>query len=258
MLCVQQLSVYILTCNSPKYLPDILARCNSFADEIVIVDSGSTDNTLDIARSFNCKIFNRPLDNFREQRRFAHNCCTNQWVLAIDSDEIPSDDLIKEIQQLKAEGFKYDAYKIRRNWNVLGKWVHGLVPVPSPDYPIRLLDKNKVVFDERSTRSHETAHGYDILGVIETPLLHYTFETRAELESKLQLYSRLRAEDIIESGKSTGLFQLLLSPIGAWFKWYIVRRNCLDGYTGLILANYAARYTYHKYRIARSIRQQPK
>lgn len=255
MLCVEQLSVYILTCNSPKYLPDILKRCSRFADEIVIVDSGSTDNTLDIARSFNCKIFNRPLDNFREQRRFAHNCCTHQWVLAIDSDEIPSDELIKETQQLKVDGFKFDAYKIRRNWNVLGKWVHGLIPVPSPDYPIRLLNKQKVVFDERSTRSHETAHGYDTLGVIEAPLFHYTFETRHELESKLLLYSRLRAEDIIESGKSTGLFQLLFSPVGAWFKWYVVRGNWKDGYVGLILACFAMRYTYHKYRIARQLKK---
>lgn len=256
MLYVQQLSVYILTCNSPKYLSDILARCSLFADEIVIVDSGSTDNTLAIARSFNCRIFHRPLDNFREQRQFAHNCCTNQWVLAIDSDEIPADELITELQQLKAEGFKYDAYKIQRRWNVLGKWVHGLIPVPSPDYPIRLLNKNKVVFDQRSTRSHETAHGYDTLGVIEAPLLHYTFETRAELENKLQLYSRLRAEDIIESGKSTGLLQLLLSPIGAWFKWYIVRGNWQDGYVGLTLAYFAMRYTYHKYRIARQLKKQ--
>lgn len=225
-----------------------------FADEVLVVDSGSTDNTLEIAASYNCRVVYRKLDNFREQRQFAHNNCTYRWVLAIDSDEIPSDELINELQLLKQNGFLYDAYKIQRRWNVLGKWVHGLVPVPSPDYPIRLLDKSKVVFDERSTRSHETAHGYDTLGVIEAPLLHYTFATRAELESKLQLYSRLRAEDIIETGSETGWFKMLFSPIGAWLKWYIVRRNCLDGYTGLILANYAARYTYHKYRIARKMK----
>ncbi len=253
---MQALSVYILTCNSPKYLVEILQRCKSIADEVVIVDSGSTDSTLDIARNFGCKIVYRPLDNFREQRRFAHECCSNKWVLAIDSDEIPSEALVNDIQKLKSSGFNFDAYKIRRNWNVLGKWVHGLIPVPSPDYPIRLLNKEVVVFDNRSTRSHETAHGYKTLGAIEAPLLHYTFETREVLESKLQLYSRLRAEDIVERGEDAGLQKLLLSPLAAWFKWYILRQNWKDGYAGLVLAGFAFRYTYLKYRIAREMKSQ--
>ena len=251
---MQPLSVYLLTYNSPKYLPEILQRCKTIADEIVIVDSGSTDNTLDIAKTLGCKIFHRPLDNFREQRQFAHECCTHKWVLAIDSDEIPGDSLLDEINKLKAEGFSFDAYKIRRDWNVLGKWVHGLIPVPSPDYPVRLLNKDIVVFDSRSTRSHETAHGYQTLGVIEAPLQHYTFETREILESKLELYSKLRAEDLIEGNKNTGLLKLLFSPIAAWFKWYFVHQNWKDGYVGLVLANFAMRYTYRKYRIAREMK----
>lgn len=251
---MQQLSVYILTYNSPKYLAEILRRCRTVADELVVIDSGSSDNTLDIARQYNCKIFINPLINFREQRNYAHQCCTYPWVLAIDSDEIPSDELLATLLKLKQQGFTFDAYKIRRNWNVLGKWVHGLIPVPSPDYPIRLLNKEIAVFDERSTRSHETVHGYRTLGTIEAPLLHYTFETRPELERKLELYSRLRAEDVVEQGKSISVFKMFFSPLTAWLKWYIVRQNWKDGYTGVILANFAMRYTYRKYKIARQLK----
>lgn len=251
---VEKLSVYILTYNSPQYLPQVLGACKMVADEIVIVDSGSTDNTLDVARSYNCKIFHRALDNFREQRNFAHQCCSNKWVLAVDSDEIPSPELVAEIKRLKEGGFQQDAYRIKRNWNVLGKWVHAIVPISCPDYPIRLLNKEIVVFDERSTRSHETAHGYKTLGIIESALNHYTFETKEILNNKLELYARLRAEDIIEMKRPVSVFKMLFSPLAAWLKFYFIKQNWKDGYTGIVLANFAARYTYRKYKYARLLK----
>lgn len=247
------LSLYILTRDSQKYLRQILEASKSIADEIVIIDSGSFDDTFQIASEFKCRIFFRTLDNFRAQRQFAISKCKHDWVLSFDSDEIPSPELIQEIQQLKTNGFKHDAYSIKRKWNVLGKEVHVVYPIVSPDYPIRLFNKKIVVYDERSTRAHETPHGYNTLGQIESPLFHYTFETRRVLEEKLKQYSSIASEDLLEQKRPLHIGKLLFSPLAAWFKWFIVKGGYKDGSTGLVLASYAMRYTYLKYKKARKM-----
>jgi glycosyltransferase involved in cell wall biosynthesis len=244
------LSVYILTYNSQKYLAQILSCSNGIADELVIIDSGSTDNTLQVAHEFGCKIYHRPFDNFREQRTFALSKCNYNWVLTFDSDEVPSQELIEEIRNLKGKGFTHDAYCIKRNWNVLGKWVHAMYPTTSPDYPIRLINKNNVVFDQRSSRNHEIAHGFKSIGRIDFPIQHYTFETRDALENKLILYSKISAEDLVEQNRKVSILIMLFRPLSIWCKWYLIYNNWKDGYIGIVLANYAYLYTYLKYKKA--------
>lgn len=245
------LSVYILTYNSPRYLPQILQKVKSVADEIIIIDSGSTDNTLLIAESFPCKIIRHPLKNFREQRTFALNQCAHEWVLSFDSDEIPSNELITDLLNLKQNGFTHEAYCICRKWNVLGKDVNVMFPIVSPDYPIRLFNKTTTGFDGRSTQLHETAHGYKSLGKIDAPMFHFTFETKDVLEAKLHRYASIGALDLLEQKRSTSIFKLLLSPVAAFIKWYFAKGGWKDGQVGITLGLYALRYTFLKYKIAR-------
>jgi glycosyltransferase involved in cell wall biosynthesis len=242
-----QLSCYILTFNSEKYLTQILSKAQRIADEILIVDSGSTDHSLEIAFAFGCKILKRPLDNFRAQRTFAINNCTYNWVLSFDSDEIPSKELVNELLQIKQKGFQFDAYTIKREWIVLGKKVHAVYPVVCPDYPVRLFNRTKVFFDERSNAVHETPHGYTTLYKTKSPLLHQTFETKQELRSKLDFYTSIAAKQIIDSKKKAGLIQLIINPVTAFIKWYLLKGNFKDGITGLLLAKYACNYTFLKY-----------
>ncbi len=246
------LSVYILTCNSPKYLSQILMQVTKIADEVVIVDSGSTDNTLQIASNFSCKIVHHAFKNFRDQRAFALSVCAHSWVLSFDSDEIPSHELVVEILAMKNKGFEHDAYSICRYWNVLGKPVRVMFPVISPDYPIRLFNKEVCGFSEQSTQLHETAFGYKTLGKIDAPMYHYTFETKEVLEKKLQFYAAIGAQDILEQKRSTSIAKLLFSPLAAFVKWYVTKGGYQDGTTGVTLSIFAMRYTYLKYKIARS------
>jgi glycosyltransferase involved in cell wall biosynthesis len=245
------LSCYILTYNSEKYLAQILTQAIKIADDILIVDSGSTDNTLTIAQKFGVRIINHPLSNFREQRAFATASCKFDTVLFFDSDEVPSDELVAELKRLKSDGFPDDAYAIKREWYVLGKKVHALCPVVSPDYPIRVLNRKKVAFDERSHLVHEEPHGYESLHYIHAPLTHLTYQNMEELNAKLQKYSAIAAHDVIERKRSSCFFlKMIASPPWAWFKWYIIKGGCKDGVTGLVLAKYAFDYTYLKYRKA--------
>lgn len=167
-----------------------------------------------------------------------------------DSDEIASDALIDEVTALKVSGFSHEAYAVRRDWVVMGKVVHALMPVACPDYPIRICHRDKTDFTEHSV--HETPIGYESVGRIESPLVHHTFESTSELVRKLDLYTDLAAADLLDKRKWMGLLWIKqwTSPVGAFGKWYIRRGNWRDGRVGLKLALYAFTYAHRKYRKA--------
>jgi Glycosyltransferases involved in cell wall biogenesis len=252
---MEKLSCYILTRNSEKYLHRILAQVSKVADEIILVDSGSTDDTYRIANAYGCRIVYRTFDNYREQRAFAQAKCKHDWVLFFDSDEIPSEELIAKINELKHIGFAADAYEIRRIWNVLGKVVRICYPVICPDYPVRLLNRKVVKFDERSSIVHETPHGQNSVVRIEQPIEHITFSSKWEMESKLQYYSLLSAREIVARNKKRNWYKMIMNPIGAWFKWYCIKGAWRDGKVGWMMGCYALRYTHLKYRKARALSQ---
>jgi glycosyltransferase involved in cell wall biosynthesis len=220
------------------------------ADDLLVVDSGSKDATLAIAARHNARVVHRTFDNFRAQRLFANRSCLHQTVMFFDSDEIASDALIDAITALKVSGFLHDAYVVRRDWVVRGTVVHALMPVSCPDYPVRICHRDKTDFTEHSV--HETPTGFESVGRIESPLVHHTFETHSELMRKLDLYTDLAANDLVDKRKRIGVlrFKQWFSPVGAFGKWYFRRGNWRDGRVGLILALYAFTYTHRKYRKA--------
>ena len=248
------LSVYILTYNSERHLDKVLTAARRAADDLLIVDSGSRDSTLAIAARHGARIVHRAFDNFRAQRQFANDLCLHETVMFFDSDEVASDALIDEVLALKGRGFVHDAYAVRRDWVVMGKLIHALMPVSCPDYPIRIYRRDTLYFTGHSV--HETLMGHASGGRIEAPLVHHTFQNTAEIRQKLDLYTDLAALDLLHKHEPAALLWLkgLTSPIGAFMKWYIRKGNFRDGRVGLILALYGAAYTRRKYRKAFSRR----
>lgn len=220
------------------------------------MDGGSTDRTLAIAREHGCRVVPHPLTDFREQRNFAQAQCANDMVLFVDSDELPSDELVQASASLKERGFGEDAYEVRREWYVFGRKVRAVFPVTSPDYPIRILDRRKVSFDERNRRVHETPFGFSSVGRIEAPLHHYTFRSAEELERKLEHYTDIAARDVLERGGKASRPTTFASPLAAFAKWYLVKGGWRDGALGVtLMSSYAFRYTRLKYRKARLSRE---
>jgi glycosyltransferase involved in cell wall biosynthesis len=243
----------VLTRDSERLLDRVLAPLSHVADEILVLDSGSRDRTIEIANRYGCRVETSEFKGFSRQRQKAQSLCTYDHVLFIDSDEIMSDELVAEVLALKKAGFPADAYSIRRDWFVLGKPVHAFYPVPSPDYPIRIFDRRKVDFST-SNEVHETASGYRSLQRIEKPLAHLTCETNEELEAKLMLYSRLAGADLRASGRTIPPRPLVLArSLVAFVKWYFGKGSCIDGLVGLRAGVFAARYTYLKYDRARNL-----
>ncbi|WP_287879285.1 glycosyltransferase family 2 protein [Aquitalea sp.] len=243
------LSIYVLTFNSEQYLQAILHAVADLADDLLVVDSGSQDRTVEIAQQCGARVVYRKFDDFRQQRDFAQQQCRHDHVFFLDSDEIPSPELVAHIQQLKQKGFQHDAYAIQRDWIVMGKQVHALYPVGCPDYPVRIIEKNRVCLSEQAV--HEDFVGYRSRGRIALPIKHQTFHSMAEINRKLDLYTNLDASDLarMHTRKNFALRQWT-SPVGAFFKWYVKSGNWKDGRVGLILGLYAARFAHRKYKKA--------
>jgi glycosyltransferase involved in cell wall biosynthesis len=245
---MEKISACVLTYNSEKYLEDILASLEKIADEVIVLDSGSSDHTRSIAESFSkVKFLFRTLDNFKTQRNYASLAGTHKYVLHIDSDELPTEPFIQSLNELKKSGFNHEAYTVEREWYVLGKKVHCFYPVVSPDHPVRLFDKTIVTFGDDSNMVHETPHGYRSCGQIKERIIHRTFETKEELLRKLEHYTDLASQDLIANGKKINYLKIIFSPIAASVKWYVFKKGFLDGFTGILLGRYAFLYTKKKY-----------
>lgn len=249
---MSKLSAYILTYNSERYLRQILDAISAVADEILVIDSGSSDETESIvAASPNAQFIFHPLEDFRSQRNFAANSCRYEHVFFLDSDELPDSDFITSLLEIKQAGFGDDAYRVKRHWQVMGQPVRCIYPIVSPDGPIRLYDRRKVSFDKANI-VHESPQGWTSLGEISGKLRHLTFHDEAELTRKLEQYTDLAAQQLLRQGKATYLFKRLSSAIAAWIKWYLIKGGYRDGRLGLRLGRYAFQYSWKKYQKAQS------
>lgn len=252
-----KLSAYILTYNSERYIGEIIDKLSCVADEILILDSGSTDSTINIAsQSPKVVICYRSFDNFKEQRNYAAMKCAYNAVFFVDSDEIPDKELINSLKKIKEEQneLKLKAYSVKRQWEVLGRSVHAIYPVVCPDNVVRLFDRRYVSFADNSNIVHETIEGYDECICLEGNLRHKTFHTKEELLNKVEHYTDLAAEELIRRKKRVSSFKIIFSPIAGFIKWYFLKKGFLDRKVGLILGMYAYKYTKLKYIKARRLK----
>jgi glycosyltransferase involved in cell wall biosynthesis len=246
-------SCYILAYNSARHLAGALAPLVGLADELIVIDSGSTDGTQEIAARFGARVIHRAFDNFTAQRNFALSQCRHDWVFTIDSDEVLSPELADRLRHLKntitAED-AVDAYAVRREWYVLGRRVHAFYPSLCPDYPVRLFRKGQAAYLE-GRQVHETLRGFRKAERILEPLLHYSCGSVGELYGKMGLYTNLAARDLLAQGGRPSLLGLLLRPPVISLKWYLWHGGWRDGSVGAILARYVYDTVYQKYLKAR-------
>lgn len=243
---VEKLSCYVLTRDSERHLEEVLAPLTRIADQVILLDSGSADRTCEIAARLGCEVHHRAFDDFRTQRTHAIALCRYDRVLEVDSDEVVTPELEAAVLRLKEDGFEHDAYRVRREWWVLGRRVRVVYPLDVPDHPVRIYDRRRVSYGS-GNRVHETAGGYRSVGLVPATLRHVTFETREELRRKLDQYTSISAQDLLDRGARRTFAKRWLSPVAALAKWYVVKRGFLDGRVGLTLGCYAFEYTRLRY-----------
>ena len=244
------LSVAIVTYNEEANLARTLASV-TWADQIVVVDSGSTDRTVEIARRSNATILERPWPGFAEQKNFAIAQCTGDWILSLDADEELSTELQQEIRQILASQPTADAFYLKRRNLFLGRWMrHGGF---YPDAKLRLFRRNPShppVFEPRPV--HETIQPHGPTATLRCDLIHHAYPTLESYIEHMDRYSSLGAQILVDKGRtSTGILaflaHVLFIPV-LTFKWnYIFRLGMLDGREGLLQHLYHAGYTSWKY-----------
>lgn len=239
-----KLSVCLLTYNSARLLREVLEPLIPIADEIIIVDSGSGDETINISRSYGIEPVYNPFKTHAQQMNHATGLASHNWVLCVDSDEILDEKTTAFILKLKAgeEPEQEQAWRISRYWFVLGEQVRTIYPVSSPDFPVRLFNRRQTRFNDRPV--DDQAEGYSDSSVIHGFVRHDTFYNIHEVFNKLNSYTtRL----VMNKRIKPSLLRGVISAIGAFFKWYLFSGAWRSGRVGLVTGLYATFYSFLKY-----------
>ena len=243
-----KLSIAILAMNEATNLRRVLPSV-AWADELILVDSGSTDGTIEIAESFGVKVFPEPWKGYGPQVNSSIDKCTSEWIFSLDADEEMTPELQAEIQTLLAGEPKFDAYWVPRRNQIFGRWMrHG---GQYPDYKLRLFRQGTARLPE-DTEPHATPKWAGPKGKLKGDLLHYQYPNVALYVEHMNRYSSASVPLVLRKGRTCrGLVEFVamttINPTLTFLKNYIFRLGFLDGRQGLLFHLYHSAYTSWKY-----------
>lgn len=241
----EKVSGLIITFNEEKNIREAL-ECFDFCDEIVLVDSFSTDKTLEIASEFpNVKIIKNKFEDFTKQRNLALDAAKNDWVLFLDGDERITPQLREEIIETVKNPDAKDAYYFYRTFFV-GKQKINFSGTQN-DKNFRLFRKSKAHYSENK-KVHETLDVNGTIGILKYRLLHYSFENYEHFKIKMLSYGRLKGQELQLKGKKYSSFVQWSKVIFKFLKTYILKLGILDGINGLKISYLQSLYVYETYR----------
>ena len=237
------LSACIIAMNEEDRIGDCLHSL-AFCDEIVVVDSHSTDGTRDVAAAAGARVIERDWPGHVAQKEFAIRAATHDWVLCVDADERISPPLGGEILTLREEGFPGRAgWRFPRLSNYLGTWVR--YGTWYPDYQLRLFDRRRGQWGGHDPHDRVELEGE--VGTLTGDLLHFPYRTRDEHLRTIDAYTTTMAKGMLARGKRARPWNLVVNPAVRFLRFYVFKRGFLLGGLGLRLAVLAARYVRLKY-----------
>ncbi|MDP1733914.1 MAG: glycosyltransferase family 2 protein [Sulfuritalea sp.] len=222
------ISAVLITKNAARQLADCLASV-AFCDEIIVVDSGSDDGTVEIAGQHGAKVIQSEWRGFGPQKQFAVEQADHDWVLCIDADERVSEDLRENILAVSPAP-TVSAYRFARCNRFMGRYLrHG---EGYPDWSLRLFDRRHARWSDDPV--HEKVITTGVIGTLQGDLLHESAESLEVYLAKQNRYSTLAAQEALASGKRATVMHLLFSPALRFIKFYFLRLGLLDGLPGLV------------------------
>ena len=242
---MKKLSATIITLNEEDKIRPCIESLKDIADEIVVVDSLSTDATKSICEDLGVRFIEQKWLGYSEQKNMANSLATNDWILSIDADEVVSDELKKSILKIKENDTPDNAvFSFNRLNNYCGKWIRhcGLYP----DKKIRIWNRNigkwegliheVIKFDRKVKEQH-----------LKGDLLHFSYSRPEDFEKQLLKFAEMRAQHYFEKGKKNASLLSIVSPIYYFIQHYIIRLGFLDGKEGFTMCMVGAKATRHKY-----------
>jgi glycosyltransferase involved in cell wall biosynthesis len=228
---VPKVSVTIITLNEADHIAAAIDSA-SWADEIILVDSGSTDDTVAIARAKGVRVESRAWSGYVDQKNFAHSLASHDWIFSLDADERIPPPLADEVRAVLAVDPPRKGYRIPRVTFHLGRWVR--TTDFYPDYQTRLYDRRAARWAGRHVHESVTVDGE--AGRLTNELQHYSFRDLRDQLDRINHYSTLAARQMRERGQRSGPVRLVVHPLAAFLRNYILRRGFLDGTVGLTIS----------------------
>jgi len=236
-----KLSIIIITKNESQNIVDCINSAN-FADEIIVLDSKSSDDTVPISKKLGAKVFIRFWRGYGAQKNLAIKFCTGDWILSLDADERISKSLKMEIQTVLKDP-KFSAYAIQRRSYFLTKFIK--YSGWRSDKVLRLFIKGKAMYS--NDRVHERLLCKEKIGFLKGHIIHHSYRNLDSVLNKINLYSQLGALDLKDKKVKSSLKKAILHGLWAFIRTYFLRLGFLDGREGFILAFSQFEHTYYKY-----------
>jgi (heptosyl)LPS beta-1,4-glucosyltransferase len=228
---VPRVTVTIITLDEAAHIADAIDSA-AWADEIIVVDSGSADNTIAIARAKGARTETRAWTGYVDQKNFAASLASHDWIFSLDADERIPPALASEVRTLLSTEPPYAGYRVPRVTHHLGQWVR--TTDFYPDYQTRLYDRRRARWQGRYV--HESVQVEGASGQLTNELEHYSYRNLSDHLDRINAYSTLAARQMHERGRRANALDLLLHPPAAFLRNYILRRGFLDGTAGLTLS----------------------
>jgi len=228
---VPRVTVTIITKNEAAHIGAAIDSA-SWADEIVVVDCGSTDETVALAAAKGVRVESRMWTGWVDQKNFAASLAANDWIFSLDADERVTPALAREIEARLRQDPPDAAYKVPRISFHLGRWIR--TTDFYPDYQTRLYDRRAARWS--GLYVHESVTVTGSVGRLSEELQHYSYDDLSDHLDRINAYSTLAARQMYERGRRAGAFDLLLQAPAAFLRNYILRRGALDGSVGLVLS----------------------
>jgi glycosyltransferase involved in cell wall biosynthesis len=228
---VPRVTVTIITLDEAEHIGAAISSA-AWADEVVVVDSGSRDDTVAIARAGGARIETRAWTGYVDQKNVAAGLASHDWIFSLDADERIPEALATEVQTLLRSEPPLAGYRVPRVTRHLGRWIR--TTDFYPDYQTRLYDRRRARWQGRYVHESVTVDG--AVGRLSHELQHYSYRDLADHLARINRYTTLAARQMHEGGRRAGALDLLLHPPAAFLRNYVLRRGFLDGTAGLTLS----------------------
>jgi len=240
------ISAVIITFNEERNIERCLRSLQGIADEIVVLDSFSTDRTEEICRTFGVRFFQHAFDGHIEQKNRAITFASHPYILSLDADEALSEPLRESILKVKNNWFA-DGYYMNRLTNYCGQWIHHCGWYP--DRKLRLWDSRKGKWGGVNPHDRfELAAGDKNTLRLDGDLLHYSYYTRRDHFRQVEYFTAIMAEAMFRNGRKSNLLLLIFAPVVKFLRDYIIKLGFLDGYAGFTISRISAYATFLKYK----------